>query len=83
MATAFATEETAHDVVEELLPESFDWEGLVRKYPIPALLLAAAGGFALGRHRGGPVLGALSSYAALRVAEGVNELLGEEVVDGL
>lgn len=83
MATAFATEESAHEVVDELLPETFDWERLVRSYPLPALLLAAAGGFVLGRHRGGAVLGALTSYGAMRIADGVNQVLGEDVIESL
>lgn len=68
-------------LVDELMPESVEWERLVRTYPIPALLLAAVGGFVLGRSRGTAVLEALSAFAGRKVARSVNELLGEEVLD--
>jgi hypothetical protein len=68
------------EVVGEVMPEEFDWERLVRTYPIPALLVAAAGGFLLGRGRGSEILAALSVFAADFVARNVNEFLGEEIV---
>lgn len=75
------SEDAAHGVVDELMPESFEWERLVRTYPVPALLLAAAGGFILGRSRGRLVAGALASFAAARVADEVNRVLGEDVLE--
>ncbi len=75
------SEPTAHDVVDELMPESFEWERLVRTYPVPALLLAAVGGFILGRSRGRLVVGALGSFAAARVTDEVNRVLGEDVLE--
>ena len=68
-------------LVDELIPESVEWERLVRTYPLPALFLAAVGGFVLGRSRGSAVLEALSAFAGRRVARSVNELLGEQVLD--
>jgi hypothetical protein len=70
----------ADDLVDELMPPGFDWERLVRTYPLPALVLAALGGFMLGRHRGPVVVGALSSFAASQVTQGVNTLLGDEIL---
>jgi outer membrane lipoprotein SlyB len=58
-----------------------DWERLVRRYPIPALLAAAVGGFLLGRSRGPAIVAALGAFAGRRVAASVDELLGEEVLD--
>jgi hypothetical protein len=52
----------------------------VRAYPIPALLLAAAGGFVLGRTRGQEVVEALSQFAAGQVSRHVNEVLGEDLL---
>lgn len=67
--------------LEDYASENFDWEELVRNYPIPALLLAAIGGFVLARGRGDEILAALSGFAAARVSQHVNELLGEDVLD--
>lgn len=81
MSPAVAPSEgAAHDLVDEALPEQFDWERLVRAYPIPALLLAAVGGFVLGRSRGSAVLGALGAFAASQVADEVHRVLGEDVL---
>lgn len=73
-------EAAAHEVVDDLMPEGFDWERLVRRYPVPALLAAGVGGFWLGRSRGSAILAALAAFAAAQVTEQVNELLGDEVL---
>jgi len=73
-------EPAAHEVVDDLMPEEFDWERLVRRYPVPALLVAGVGGFWLGRSRGHAILAALAAFAAAQVTEQVNELLGDEVL---
>lgn len=70
----------ADELLDELLPEELDWRRLVRTYPIPALLVAAAGGFVLGRGRGPVILAALSGLAADTVSQGVNEFLGTDVL---
>ena len=70
----------ADELVDELMPTGFDWERLVRAYPLPALLLAGLGGFMLGRHRGPLVVASLASFAASQVTEGVNTLLGDEIL---
>lgn len=70
----------AHEVVDDLMPEGFDWERLVRRYPAPALLVAGVGGFWLGRTHGRAILAALAAFAATQVTEQVNELLGDEVL---
>ena len=74
------TESPANDLLDELLPEELDWQRLVRAYPIPAVLLAAAGGFVLGKSRGALLIGALSAFAADTLTKGVNEFLGEDVL---
>jgi hypothetical protein len=68
------------ELIDDLVPEGFDWEELVRQYPLPALALAFIGGFVLGRSRGEAVLGALSGFAAGEVARQVNQTLGEDVL---
>jgi len=65
------------EVVDELLPADLDWRRLVVTYPIPALLLAAAGGFWLGRQRGPELVAALSSFATDQVTRNVRAVLGE------
>jgi len=70
----------ADDLVSELLPETLDWERLVRSYPLPALALAALGGYWLGRTRGGAVVSALGAFAAAAAVRGVNDALGDEIL---
>lgn len=73
-------EEKAHEVVDEVMPEEFEWERLVRDYPVPSLVLAVVGGFWLGRSRGRVISGAVAAWAASRLVEQVNELLGDEIL---
>ena len=72
--------DVTYDLVDELIPEGLDWERLVRNYPIPALLLAAVGGFLLGRTRGPAILGAVSGFAAEELSRNFNEALGRDVL---
>ena len=74
------SESPASDLLDEFLPEEFDWRRLVKAYPIAALLVAGAGGFVLGRSRGAAILAALSGFAADTLTRGVNEFLGEDVL---
>lgn len=67
-------------VVDELMPEEFDWRRMVRKYPLASLAIATLGGYMLGRSRGREVLAALSLFAADSVSGQVNELLGKDVL---
>lgn len=65
-------------ILDELLPEELDWERLVRTYPIPAIALAAVGGFIVGLRHGPMLLGAVSSYVAAEVSRNVGDLLGQQ-----
>ncbi len=60
--------------------EDLDFETLIRRYPLPALALAAVGGFVLGRTRGKTVMNALSSFAVGHISEQVNAALGKDVL---
>lgn len=70
---------TLDQILDELLPEGVEWERLVRTYPLPALALAAAGGFWLGLRHGPAILAAVSSYASSQVSRQVSELFGQEI----
>jgi hypothetical protein len=73
------TEAIVHDLLDDLLPDGLDWEELVRAYPVPALALAALGGFLVGRAHGPAIVKAVSSFAAAEVAKNVSSLLGQEL----
>ena len=66
-------------IVDELVPAELDWERLVVTYPLPALALAAIGGFFLGRRHGREILSAVSTIAAVQVSANVREILGREL----
>lgn len=66
------------EVLDEILPEGLEWERLVRTYPVPALALAAAGGFYLGLRHGTAILAAVSSYLAAEVSRNVGSLFGQQ-----
>lgn len=72
-------EEIVGDLLDDLLPEGVDWQDLVRAWPLPALALAALGGFLVGRRHGPAIVGAVSSFASAEVAKNVSSLLGQEV----
>lgn len=71
---------SADELVDELVPDELEWRRIVRTYPLPALALAALGGYMLGSRRGKAILLALSTYAADAVAANINEMLGEEIL---
>ncbi len=64
----FDAEEILEEVLDDLLPERLDWRRLVRTYPVPALLVAAAGGYFLGRRHGSAVLASLPALAMSQVS---------------
>jgi hypothetical protein len=69
----------AERVIDEVVPEGVEWERLVRSYPLPALAVAAAGGFWLGLRHGRALVAALGAFASRQAARGVREALGEEL----
>lgn len=71
-------ESVVDELIDDLVPEGLDWERLVVTYPIPALLVAAVGGFFLGRRHGTEILAAVSSFAAAEVSRNVSHLIGQD-----
>lgn len=63
-------------ILDELLPEELEWERLVRTYPVPAMALAAIGGFVIGLRHGPEILSAVSGFLAAEVSRNVSELIG-------
>jgi hypothetical protein len=66
------------EIVDQIVPESLDWERLVRTYPIPAVLLAGVGGFVLGLRHGPAILAAVSSFAAAEISQNLGRVLGDQ-----
>jgi hypothetical protein len=71
-------ESIVEELLDELVPEGLDWQRLVVRYPIPSLLVAAVGGFYVGRRHGPEILKALSGIAAAEVSRNVSHLLDHE-----
>ena len=67
------------DLLDAYLPQDLNWRRLVYDYPLPALAVAAVGGYWLGRTRGPRILGALTAFAAASVTRAANEILGEDL----
>jgi hypothetical protein len=78
----------ADEFLDELMPPELDWRRLVRRYPIPALLLAGVAGYWLGRSRSGrqvaeAAAGAVAVGVTSRIAESVLDVAGEEEILGV
>jgi hypothetical protein len=71
----------ADDLLDTFLPQQLEWRRLVYDYPLPALAVAALGGYWLGRTRGSRILGALTAFAAANVTRAANDILGEELFE--
>jgi hypothetical protein len=68
----------ADGFLDELMPPEFDWRGVARRHPLPALGVAALLGFWLGRSRRGAalaeaVVGAAAFAALTRLAPSATE----------
>jgi hypothetical protein len=67
---------SVEEILDELLPQELEWERLVRAYPVPAVALAAIGGFIIGLRHGPEILSAVSGFVAAEVSRNVSELIG-------
>lgn len=65
----------ADELLDDLLPEDFDWRDKVRHYPRVALLVAAGIGVALGRSHGSLLTSAVSRFTVDRVAHNISDVL--------
>ena len=65
------------DLLQDLLPEDFDWRQLVREHPWPAVAAAALVGYLIGRTRGEEIVDALSDLASERVTRQLSQALAE------
>jgi len=54
----------ADEFLDELMPPELEWSRVVRRHPIPALLVAAAAGYFLGRSRRGEAIAEAATGAA-------------------
>lgn len=81
----------ADELLDDLMPPELDWKGVVRRHPIPAVLVAAAAGYWLGRSRRSQALidaltGALAATVVARVgaldAAGFEDFETEDEVFG-
>lgn len=81
----------ADELLDDLMPPELDWKGVVRRHPIPAVLVAAAAGYWLGRSRRSQALidaltGALAATVVAKVgaldAAGFDDFEAEDEVFG-
>lgn len=70
---------TIDDILDEILPEGLEWERLVRSYPLPAVAVAAAGGFLLALSHGPAILSAVTGYVSAQVSRNVSQVLGQDL----
>ena len=80
MTDSPARSNLADELIDELVPEELDWQGLVRNYPKSSLVVAVVGGYYLGFSRGRELLDGLAAMAGDTVQRGVNEFLGRDVI---
>ena len=66
----------AGEILDELLPDDLDWRRQVRRYPIPALVIAGLAGFYLGSRHGAEIRQALSSFATREVERNLSRFPG-------
>lgn len=71
----------ADEVIDDLLPEGFDWRAMVCSYPVPALAISAACGYVLGRRHGTAILEALGDFASSEVDRNISSFLGHDAGD--
>ncbi len=65
----------ADEIVDQLLPEGFEWRRLVCSYPKTAMAISVAGGFVLGRTHGVGMLAGLTGFALGEVSRNVQEFV--------
>jgi hypothetical protein len=70
---------TIDNLLDEVLPEELEWDRMVRSYPLPALAVAAVGGFILGLSHGSSIVSAVSGYLSAQISRNVSQVLGHDI----
>ena len=65
----------ADEIVDQLLPEGFEWRRLVCSYPKTAMAVSVVGGFVLGRAHGAGMLAGLTGFVLGEVSRNVQEFV--------
>ncbi len=65
----------ADEIVDQLLPEGFEWRRLVFDYPKTAMAVSVVGGFVLGRAHGAGMLAGLTGFVLGEVSRNVQEFV--------
>lgn len=65
----------ADRIVDEVLPDGFDWRRMVTTYPLPSLAVAAIAGYLLARLRGETVVAGVAAVAGETLLGGAEEFL--------
>ncbi|MDX1998555.1 MAG: hypothetical protein SF066_12630 [Thermoanaerobaculia bacterium] len=65
----------AAGLLDEVVPEEFEWERVVINHPIASVLAVALGGYLLGRSRGSMILGSLGGLLADSLTDRVSNLV--------
>lgn len=61
----------ADEIVDQLMPQGFEWRRLTRDYPRVAVAVAFAGGVVLGRTHGGGLIGTVGGFLIGEVSRNV------------
>lgn len=70
---------TIDNILDEILPEELEWDRLVRNYPLPAVGVAAVGGFLLALSHGPAILSAVTGYVSAQISRNVSQVLGQDI----
>ena len=65
----------ADEIVDQLMPEGFEWRRLVCSYPKTAMAISVAAGFLVGRTHGMGLLAGLSGFVLGEVSRNVQEFV--------
>lgn len=68
----------AETAVDDFFEGDFDWQAAVRRNPLPALGLAALGGFFLGSRYGLQLITDVSAFAADQLMRNASQFVGAE-----
>jgi hypothetical protein len=65
----------ASRLLDQVVPEELDWVGLVRRYPLTSLAVAAVAGFWVGRVHGERLIQSAADLADQRMKETADRLM--------